>query len=49
LKTAANNGASPIEFKNRRLALVGIDSEKGTTADRDELLFFSNESLLMVK
>ncbi|MDR2064225.1 MAG: hypothetical protein LBP85_00730 [Prevotellaceae bacterium] len=44
LKTAANNGASPIEFKNRRLALVGIDSDSGTTAERDELLFFSNES-----
>jgi hypothetical protein len=46
LKTAANNGASPIEFKNRRLALVGIDSESGTTAERDELLFFSNESTI---
>jgi hypothetical protein len=46
LKTAANNGASPIEFKNRRLALVGIDSDSGSTAERDELLFFSNESTL---
>jgi hypothetical protein len=44
LKTAANNGATPIEFKNRRLALVGIDSESGATADRDELLFFSNKA-----
>jgi hypothetical protein len=44
LKTAANNGASPIEFRNRRLALVGIDAESGATAERDELLFFSNES-----
>jgi hypothetical protein len=43
LKTAANNDAIPIEFKNRRLALVGIDSESGATAERDELLFFSNE------
>jgi hypothetical protein len=43
LKTAANNGAQPIEFKNRRLALVGIDAENGATAERDELLFFSNE------
>jgi hypothetical protein len=46
LKTAANNGATPITFKNRRLALVGIDSEGGSTAERDELLFFSNESTL---
>jgi hypothetical protein len=44
LKTAANNGAAPVEFKNRRLALVGIDSESSATAERDELLFFSNES-----
>jgi len=44
LKTAANNKAQPIEFKNRRLALVGIDAQSGATAERDELLFFSNES-----
>jgi hypothetical protein len=44
LKTAANNGAQPIPFKNRRLALVGIDADSGATAERDELLFFSNES-----
>jgi hypothetical protein len=44
LKTTANNSASPIEFKNRRLALVGIDSDSGSIAQRDELLFFSNES-----
>lgn len=44
LKTAANNEAHPIEFKNRRLALVGIDAQSGATAERDELLFFSNES-----
>ncbi|GHU59120.1 hypothetical protein FACS189411_15580 [Bacteroidia bacterium] len=43
LKTAANNGAQPIQFKNRRLALVGIDADSGATAGRDELLFFSNE------
>lgn len=43
LKTAANNGAQAIQFKNRRLALVGIDAASGTTAERDELLFFSNE------
>ncbi|OAV73446.1 hypothetical protein Barb6_00239 [Bacteroidales bacterium Barb6] len=43
LKTDANNGASPILFKNRRLSLVGVDSESGLTAERDELLFFSNE------
>lgn len=36
-------GAKPIEFKNRRLALVGIDAESGATAEVDELLFFSNE------
>ena len=41
--TTANSGAKPIQFKNRRLALVGIEAESGTTADRDELLFFSNE------
>lgn len=44
LKTATSRGAQPIQFKNRRLALVGIDSDSGVTADRDELLFFSNES-----
>jgi hypothetical protein len=44
LKTAANNGAQPIQFKNRRLALVGIDADSGAIAERDELLFFSNES-----
>jgi hypothetical protein len=44
LKTAANNGAKPIEFKNRRLALVGIDAGSGATAERDELLFFSNKA-----
>lgn len=36
-------GAKPIEFTNRRLALVGIDAESGATAQQDELLFFSNE------
>jgi hypothetical protein len=46
LKTAANNGAQPINFKNRRLALVGIDAYGGAIAERDELLFFSNESTL---
>ncbi len=46
LKSAANNGAQPIQFSNRRLALVGIDAESGTTAERDELLFFSNESTI---
>lgn len=44
LKTAANNEAHPIEFINRRLALVGVDAQSGATAERDELLFFSNES-----
>ncbi|MDR1723188.1 MAG: hypothetical protein LBR84_04515 [Tannerella sp.] len=44
LISSANSNAIPIEFKNHRLALVGIDSESGTTAERDELLFFSNES-----
>jgi hypothetical protein len=43
LKSAASNEAMPIKFENRRLALVGIDSESGFTAERDELLFFSNE------
>ncbi|GHT06216.1 hypothetical protein AGMMS49525_14280 [Bacteroidia bacterium] len=33
----------PIEFKNHRLALVGIDSVSGLSAEQDELLFFSNE------
>jgi hypothetical protein len=40
----ANSDAQPILFKNRRLALVGIDSDHDTVAERDELLFFSNES-----
>ena len=44
LSSDANNGARPILFKNRRLALVGIDSDHDTVAERDELLFFSNES-----
>ncbi len=44
LKTTANNEAKPIEFKNRRLALVGVDAQNGAIAERDELLFFSNES-----
>jgi hypothetical protein len=43
LKSAARNEATPIKFENRRLALVGTDSESGATAERDELLFFSNE------
>lgn len=34
----------PIKFENHRLALVGIDSNGGTIAEKDELLFFSNES-----
>jgi hypothetical protein len=41
--TLRDGNASPVAFKNRRLALVGIDAEGGTIADRDELLFFSNE------
>lgn len=46
LKSSANNAAQPIKFKNRRLALVGIESESGAIAERDELLFFSNEPTL---
>jgi len=34
----------PIKFENRRLALVGLDALNGYTAEKDELLFFSNES-----
>lgn len=45
LKSAASNEATPIKFENRRLALVGIDAVSGATAERDELLFFSNESV----
>jgi hypothetical protein len=41
-----NAGEKPILFKNRRLALVGIDSENNGIAERDELLFFSNESTI---
>jgi hypothetical protein len=41
--TLQNGSIQPVEFKNRRLALVGIDAESGATAERDELLFFSNE------
>ncbi|MBV5343773.1 hypothetical protein JZU68_09310, partial [bacterium] len=43
LKTGSTE-VKPILFKNRRLALVGIDSLNNTIAERDELLFFSNES-----
>lgn len=39
-----NNNVAPIQFTNRRLALVGIDADSGNIAERDELLFFSNES-----
>jgi len=42
--TITNSGTQPTLFKNRRLALVGIDAESGTIAERDELLFFSNEA-----
>ena len=42
--TVTNSGAQPIPFKNRRLSLVGIEAESGAIAERDELLFFSNES-----
>jgi hypothetical protein len=42
LKSGANQ-AQPIEFRNRRLALVGMDATDGNIANRDELLFFSNE------
>ena len=45
MKSAASNEATPIKFENRRLALVGIDATSGSTAERDELLFFSNESV----
>ena len=41
-----NAGVKPVLFKNRRLALVGIDSENNGIAERDELLFFSNESTI---
>jgi hypothetical protein len=41
-----NTGVKPVLFKNRRLALVGIDSERSGIAERDELLFFSNESTI---
>jgi hypothetical protein len=43
LKSGANQ-AQPIGFKNRRLALVGTDAVNGIIAERDELLFFSNEA-----
>lgn len=33
----------PIPFSNRRLALVGFDSEPKALAGKDELLFISNE------
>jgi hypothetical protein len=44
LEKESIKGAIPIKFENRRLALVGIDSTDGSTAEQDELLFFSNES-----
>lgn len=43
---SGNGEVKPILFKNRRLALVGIDSEDNAIAERDELLFFSNESTI---
>ena len=45
LKTGVGT-ATPILFKNRRLALVGLDNETNAIAERDELLFFSNEETL---
>ncbi len=39
-----DNESQPIKFSNRRMALIGIDSHRNTTAERDELLFFSNKS-----
>ena len=44
--TITNSSAQPTLFKNRRLALVGIDADGGSIAERDELLFFSNEATL---
>lgn len=35
--------SKPIPFSNRRLTLVGFDSEKGALAGLDDLLFVSNE------
>jgi hypothetical protein len=46
LTSTSNSEVKPIHFENRRLALVGIDSENDATAERDELLFFSNERTL---
>jgi hypothetical protein len=46
LTTTSNSEVDPIKFVNRRLALVGIDATSGATAQRDELLFFSNEPAL---
>ena len=43
-RTSETEVLKPIEFKNRRLALVGMDAKAGTVAQYDELLFFSNES-----
>jgi hypothetical protein len=44
LTSTSNSEIEPIKFTNRRLALVGIDSDSGATAERDELLFLSNKS-----
>jgi hypothetical protein len=41
---SGSSDVKPILFKNRRLALVGIDADNSSIAERDELLFFSNES-----
>jgi len=38
-----SNNDEPIKFQNRRLALVGLDAHKSAIAEKDELLFFSNE------
>ena len=41
-----NTTAEPVPFKNRRLAIVGFDNPKLSMAQKDELLFISNEGTL---
>ncbi|MGM9763129.1 MAG: hypothetical protein ACI3ZQ_03805 [Candidatus Cryptobacteroides sp.] len=41
-----DTGVDPVPFTNRRLAIVGFDNPKSAMAQKDELLFISNEETL---
>ena len=42
-KAESSSQTKPIPFTNRRLAVVGFDNPKRSLAQKDELLFISNE------